>query len=529
MKKYNIVLGLLLSGTIISSCSSSFLELYPETAQSSGTFYRTADQFDQAMNAAYTGLRYIASDGLFMDEMRSDNAFYTYYYGDRGPFNAYEKPCLFIDDEVSANAGPILERWQVDYQNIAKTNTVLDRIEASEMTNVEKSSYRAEALFLRAFYYFDLVKCFGGVPLTLNEVTGTDGVFTARASVEECYTQILADLNEAISIGLPIPARFPDENGGRATMGAARMLRAEVNMTKSSPDYATAESDLKAITQMNYELLNDYAECFNPTNKNNRESILEVQYTEDGASEQYSTIAFRMIPKCSNVVDMMGIAGSNYAGGGTVTGTSGGWVVPTKHMVDSYEDGDLRLFASIVVAEGTSSGDSFTFEQIVDDVRNYVCPAGKDFRYMVKKYYHPPYKYTMRGVENFPVYRYSGALLLLAECLVQEGKSAEALPYINKVRARAGLANLTTCTLEDVSNEQKHELAFENHRWSDLKRQGLAKSVMTNYGQWMKANFAWVAALNNGTCFNIENFRMIYAIPTRELEINPQLTQNPGY
>ncbi|MDD3787111.1 MAG: RagB/SusD family nutrient uptake outer membrane protein [Petrimonas sp.] len=522
MRKYILITILLISGLLLS-CKDSFLNLYPETNITSASFYKTASHFDQALNAAYTGLRSIAYDGLFMDEMRSDNAFYTIYYGDRGPYSAYEKPCLFIDDVVSANAGPIRDRWTVNYQNIAKVNTILGRLDASQMTDTEKSKVKAEASFLRAYYYFDLVKCFGGVPLSLTEVTTSSEAFLAKSTIEECYSQILTDLKTAIDIGLPIPANFPNDNKGRATMGAARMLRAYVNMTKPSPDYVTAESDLKAIIQMNYGLLIDYKSVFDPSNKNHKETIFEVQYTEDGSTNQYSTFAWKMLPKCSNLQDMMGIGGSNYAGG-----ASGGWVVPTKEMVDSYEVGDSRLPVSIVVVEGHSEEDNFYYEQI-RPAKNYAVPAGKDYRYMVNKYYHPPYAYSLRGIENFPIYRYSGTLLLLSECLVKQGKNSEALPYINQVRTRAGITPLSSCTLQNVADEMRHELAYENHRWSDLKRLGIVKQVMTAHGERIKELHPWVKATNNDGCFKIDDFRMIYAIPTREIDINNLLEQNPGY
>lgn len=521
--KNNYLLILLIFSFIFVSCSDSFLNLSPETNVTSTTFYKTKEHFDQALIAAYTGFRNIALDGLWMDEMRSDNAFYTIYYGDRGPYSAYEKPCLYIDDNVSANAGPIRDRWIVNYQNIAKVNTILDRLGSSQLTDDEKSKVEAEALFLRAFYYFDLVKCFGGVPLTLHEVTSASDAFIARSSLEDCYAQMLNDLNKSVEIGLPIPVEFPKDNSGRATMGAVRMLRAYVNMTKPNPDYSSAEKDLIEITKMNYGLLNDYNDIFDPNNKNHKETILDVQYTEDGSTNQYSDFAWRLAPKCSNLIDMMGVAGSNYAF------TSGGWVVPTKEMVDSYELGDSRLPASIVVVEGHSDGDNFYYEKIISDARNYQVPKGKDYRYMVKKYFHPPYSYSLRSNENFPVYRYSGALLLLSESLIRQGKFSDALPYINQVRTRAGLPLLTNCTLQDVSNEMRHELAFENKRWSDLKRMGLAKEVMTAHGEMIKELYPWVKATNNDGCFKIEDFRMIYAIPIRELEINNLLTQNPGY
>lgn len=521
MKKIYI---LLVAGVLVLlSCGESFLDLYPETSITSPSFYKTAEHFDQALNATYTGLRNIAVNGMFMDEMRSDNAFYTIYSGGGGPYNPYETPCLFIDDAIlSANAGPINERWIVNYQNIAKANTIIDKLDASELPDVEKAKVRAEALFLRAFYYFDLVKCFGGVPLYLSEVTSVKDAFLPRSSVEECYAQILRDLDSAIDLGLPIPARFPIDNSGRAKMGAARMLRAYANMTKPNPDYTTAETDLMEITKMNYKLLNSYEDVFNPQNKNHEEMIFDVQYTEDGSTNQYSVFAWRFAPKCSNLIDMMGVGGSNYGA------VSGGWVVPTKEMVDSYEPGDTRLPASIVVVEGYSEGDNFYYEQI-REVKDYVVPPGKDYRYMVNKYFNPPYIYSLRADENFPIYRYAGALLLLSECLVRQGKESEALPYINQVRARAGIPALGNVTLEDVANEMRHELAYENHRWSDLKRTGFVKEVMTAHGERIKDLHPWVRATNNDGCFIIDDFRMIYAIPPREIDINNLLEQNPGY
>jgi hypothetical protein len=123
------------------------------------------------------------------------------------------------------------------------------------------------------------------------------------------------------------------------------------------------------------------------------------------------------------------------------------------------------------------------------------------------------------------VYRYSGALLLLAECLIAEGKGAEALPYLNQVRARAGLPALAAATKDNVANEMRHELAFENHRWTDLIRNGMAVDLLKAKGQRLKALNGWLLP---GT-FNVTQDRLLYAIPFRELQINSKLTQNPGY
>ena len=417
------------SAFIISSCDNSFLELYPETSISAETFFKTVDHFDQALIASYTGLRNIAQDGIFMDEMRSDNAFFTYYSADRGTYMRTEVIALFLDDESTGNW--IENRYQSDYACIARLNTILDRLESSEMTSEEKNKVKAEALFLRSYYYFDLVQHWGGVPLVLHEILTETEAFTAKSSSEEVYAQIIADVSEAIDLGLPMAKNFPQD--GRATEGAAKMLRAYAYMSQPSKDYEAAEKDLKDITRMNYALLDEYANVFSKSNKNNKESIFEVQYTEDGSTDQYSTFPWNFIPKCSNNEFLMGVSGSNYVGD-NYNGSSGGWCVPTDEMIKSYEEGDKRLDASIAVAEGiVDGGENFTCDA-VKSIIDYEPTNGKDFRYFVKKYYHPPYTYSLKADDNFPIYRYAGALLLLSEALVKQNKNDEALPYINQVR-----------------------------------------------------------------------------------------------
>lgn len=515
MKKNNIIHLVCLSGLLVlTSCSNSFLDLTDETTITSETFYKTSTHFEQAIVASYTATRNIALDGIFMDEMRSDNTFYTRYSGDRGPYNSTEKIALFFDDETVSWAP---DRYNNVYACIARLNTILGRLDASELTEEEKQTVRAESLFLRAYYYFDLVTHWGGVPLMLEEVLTEADAFKAKSTVEEVYSQILADVSEAISIGLPVASTFPQS--GRATMGAAKMLRAYVYMSQPNRDYRAAEQDLLDITKMNYALLDDYASVFDPANKNSKESIFEVQYIEDGSTDQYNTIPWRVIPKCSNNDFLMGIAGSNYAG------TSGGWCVPTEEMINSYEEGDKRLDASIAVAEGiTDASEQFTCEA-VKTVSDYQPITGKSYYYFIRKYYHPPYQYSLRAHDNFPIYRYAGALLLLAENLVEQNRNAEALPYVNQVRARAGLPALTQLTAEDVANEMRHELAFENHRWTDLIRTGKAIETMREFGKTMKSLYPWILPAE----FDVKEERLVYAFPLREIQVNYLLEQNPGY
>lgn len=192
---------------------------------------------------------------------------------------------MFLDDET---VGWSPDRYKGVYSSIAKVNTILGRLDASELTEEEKKTVKAEALFLRAFYYFDLVQHWGGVPLMLQEVTTEAEAFAAKSPAEDVYKQVLTDVSEAISLGLPVASTFPQS--GRATMGAAKMLRAYCYMSQPTRDYKAAEQDLKDITQMNYGLLDSYEAVFNPANKNSKESILKYSTSKMALMQAYIMI-----------------------------------------------------------------------------------------------------------------------------------------------------------------------------------------------------------------------------------------------
>jgi hypothetical protein len=194
-------------------------------------------------------------------------------------------------------------------------------------------------------------------------------------------------------------------------------------------------------------------------------------------------------------------------------------------MVSSYEPGDLRLGPSVAVVEGTISGvEDFTISALKSSV-GYTPTPGVTYFYMINKYFHPPYVASFNTPDDFPVFRYSGALLLLAECLVDEGNATAALPYLNQVRARAGLPAQTVATIDNIATEARHELAFENHRWTDLIRIGQAIPVCTAKGVRLKAIYGYLLP----TTFNVTQDRLVYPIAIRELQINTNLVQNPGY
>ena len=510
---------LLIISTGILSCSDDFLDLTPETYLSSSSFYMDKAQFDQSLIAAYEPLRSVVHANIFMDEMRSDNTFFTRYSANRGFETSTESLALFLDDENSAatpNSPGNL--YAINYTGIARANTILSKLEGSDIEQPEKDEILGQALFLRAFYYFNLVQHYGPVPLHLEEINSPEEAFKPRNSLEEIYAQIVDDLTSAMPV-LPVVTSFPQS--GRASKGAAKMLLAYAYMTKPSPMYEQAEAELKDITNMSYSLLNDYSSVFDPTNKNNSESIFEVQYLSDLSNGQQSSFAWRFAPKTTNPGFLMGFDGSGM-------NIFSGWNVPTQEMVDSYEEGDLRLPASIAVVEGTISGVEDFTATAIKSPRDYVPTSEAAFFCMIKKYYHPPYIAEFNTPENWPIFRYSGTLLLLAECLIKQNKPGQALPYINMVRERAGLEDVSNATINVVLREMRHELAFENHRYADLKRMDKAVEVLNAMGERLKGlpGNGWILP----NAFNVTENKLIYPIPSRELQINPLLApQNPGY
>ena len=506
---YSLIVLIIVSTT---SCKKDFLVLYPEGQMNEGNFYKTTTDFQQAVVGAYVPMRDIANYAYFMEEMRSDNTEYDYNSKDRGGA-AYEQFADFLDD----SSNPILVNvWMAAYKGIQRTNIIIDRIAGIPSTTIvdaDRNQIIGEAKALRAHYYFELVRLYGGVPLYLHEVKDNSSAFVNRSSVDDVYTQIIADYTDALSLLAP-PAKFPQS--GAVTKGMVATELGLVYLTLK--DYAKATPLLQSVTQMGYALLPNYADVFKLANKNSKESIFEIQY-KAGSDGQSSSFIYKFIPITPNTTNILGV---NYNNG------SGGFNVPTADMIAAYEKGDVRLNASIAVAKGKYNTN---VDFIADSVVSILNPAtaGSVSKCFIRKYYNKPYGLQNNTDDNWPLYRYSDVLLMLAESLNEQGKSSEALPYLNLVRSRAGLIPATTTDQAAlrtiIFHERRVELAFENHRWFDLLRTGQAISVMNAFGVLQKAKYPYILP----TAYTVTNDRLVYAIPYRELQVNPALTQNHGY
>jgi len=488
----NKILIVSILALMLNACSKDFLDINPKTFVSSASFFQTESDFTQALNGAYSALRNVYNDAYVMGEMRSDNTHYYYKYSDRGPQNVGKEDVSgFVDDAINQYSA---SKYYSCYLGISRTNAVIDRLTASTLSSAVKDKIAGEAKFLRAFYYFELVQYYGDVPLYLTEVSSEGQTVLPRSAKADVYKQIIADATEAIS---KLPATQTEK--GRVTKGSAKTLLGYVYMTQKQ--YVLAQAQLTDVTGLGYSLLPDYGSIFDTKNKNNAESIFEVQY-QQGNQGQQSGWTYQFIPGLLDTKVITGITGNNQ--------TSGGWNIPTEDLLASYEAGDKRKDASIAMGYTNESG---TFIAMP----------------FIKKYLHA-HSIFFNCDDDWMVYRYADVLLLLAESLNEQGKSSEALTHLNKVRSRAGLVNATETNQAAlriiIAHERRVELAFENHRWLDLVRTGQAITVMSAFGTKMKQLHSDYLLART---YNVTENRLIFPIPQNEITLNPALTQNPGY
>jgi hypothetical protein len=444
---------------LLTACGKSFLDLSPEHFQNEGDYFKTADQFRQAVNGAYAPLQGLhTGTGWALMEMRSDNTSYQKNTGDASGFPREEIDEFREQDDNSL----VYQYFNYSYNGIARCNTLLDHLEGAAIDTAIKSQIRGQATFLRAFYYFNLVRTFGDVPVVTHEVSSTTEAFdiAARKPVADVYAQIITDAQAAVA---SLPVMWADgKDKGRVVKASAQTLLAEVYLTQKQ--YANAIPLLRAVMQSanGYTLLPDYAGLYTLAGENSAESIFEIQYME-GAANEFSDFIYQFAPYN---------AGTSVTGFGLYTGSGSGWNIPTQDMMDAYETGDRRKDISV--------SQSFTDPN-----------TGKVVPYVIK--YKTPHTIRYQTGSNFPVYRYADVLLMLAECLNETAFAAngEAYTLLNQVRQRAGLLPKTAGNIDpalDVNTqeafrravwqERRVELAFENHRWFDLLRTGQAAAVM---------------------------------------------------
>jgi tetratricopeptide (TPR) repeat protein len=487
----------------LNSCNG-FLDITPEVLVTSDKFFVTKSDYDQAVLGAYQPLQNIYNTDWILTELVSDNTFFVYNIANRGT-----KPTEdFATFTLETNNGFLANQWVWFYQIISRANQILEKIDESNLSQIDKDNIKGQVLFLRAFSYFELVKKFGDVPLFLSVPGSYSDAFLPRSTSDKIYAQIISDLNISKTL---LPAK-KDQIFGKANSGAALTLLGHVYLTQKK--LKESETIFKEVLNMGYSLLPSYVDIFKPSNKGHNESIFEICYLDGTSFNVGSTFLYSFLPTLTNPSIITGVSPSSV--------NSGNFNIPTPELLEAYEDKilDKRFSASIGFHSGPSPVPGVVYNNFP----------------FIKKYLQPHVRFGETN-NNFPIYRYADVLLMLAESLNEQGKGNEAIQYLNLVRSRAGLTDaqyISQLNLKNlILNERRIEFAFENKRWQDLIRSGNAVSIMSDFGKKVILNPKnYYYPLNTAPLtgsFNIKETNFIYPIPVREIIVNPSLTQNPGY
>ncbi len=491
-----LTLGLLVG----TSCTKEYLDVKPTDTVTAENFYKTQTDAIQATNAAYSQLQ---QNGMFnyslwgIGDVMSDNSF----LGGGGAADGIEFQQL--DSYTIPTTNPLTtSHWQRAYLGIGEANQVLLHVPDITMDATIKNRCLGEAEFLRALYYFYLVRGFGDVPLVLTPAqTAAEAASVTRTPTAQVYAQIVKDLTDAIT---KLPTSYSGDDVGRATKWSATALLAKVYLTQG--DLPNAATQARAvIASSGKSMWPNFADNFKVETENGQESLFEVQF-KSGLSS-YSTDGPGSV--------MNEFWGARFYGSPYVVSSGGyGFNIPEKDLVAGYGVGDTRRAATVF-----APGDKYPDGQVQPSSPTAL--PGDPLCYNVRKQYVGTVSVNnWDSPLNFPVLRLSEMYLILAEAAGPTGEGVEA---INKVRRRAyGLAINTPAPAVDLTaatsnfkaavvQERRLELAFEDDRWYDLKRTGTLVATMTAQGK------------------SIKDFNNLLPIPQSEINVNPNLTQNPGY
>ncbi|RRB03834.1 RagB/SusD family nutrient uptake outer membrane protein [Larkinella rosea] len=391
--------------------------------------------------------------------------------------------------------------WVASYKGIGNANLAIAKIPAIAMDEATKKKALGEARFLRAWYYFNLVRIFGKVPIITDPVGLTsENLYPEQATEEAVYKVIVDDLVEAEASGLP----YLDKSG-RVSLGAVKSLLASVYLTMAGfPLQKGAEYFKKAadkanevITSNQYSLFTSYDDLHDPAKKNIGENIFMVQFA---ANIQPSGWQTSIIP---------------YNQGISAYSDETGAVFANKEFVESYEKGDKRAEEKQFYYRTYTLSDNRTKTV---DLGGY---------YIYKHFDTAAHLTTTSSDLNWPLLRYAEVLLTYAEAANEaSGPTADALEAVNKIRRRANLPNLTGLTKEQlreaVWRERWFELSFENKTWFDMARLRKAFNVSTRtFENYVGHKFSYGPVLKER--------ELLFPIPTAEIRNNNKLKQNTGY
>lgn len=444
----------------MTSCGDSFFDLEPASSVTIDKVYKTASDYNVAVIGCYAKLQSQVNFYTECCEYRSDNL-------SLGAPTAGTQDRYDIDHFTEKPSNGILSSYWANFNNnVYRCNLLLDQIDGANFAENLKKQYKGEAMFIRALNYFNMYRIWGGVPATKHVVSAAEALKVARYSDEQMFDLIAGDLKEIVDNNY-LPETYSSADMGRATSGAAKALLGKVYLTFHK---WTEAKDILSQLIGKYQLVSPIAQVFNVDNKNNNEIIFAVHFNKEIEGEGHSY--WYNLTNASDDTNQ------------------------TSSLLNTFPTGDTRK-------------DLITYVQVEKTVR------------LMNKFYDTKSP-TFKTVGNDQILlRYADVLLMYAEALNEIQYDASALKYLNAVRQRAGISNLTAKQLptqekfrKGILVERQREFPYEGQRWFDLVRMGFAKSVMAENG------------------IEIKDYQLLFPIPQQEIEKvgnKSILWQNPGY
>lgn len=508
-KRYFV--ALILSFCLLGACSDDFLEVDPVGLALEDNYYRNAEEAYNGLVAVYDPLGWA---GTYINKTFPLNAVSDDFHCGGGSATDNNHVQVWDKFTVTPVEGPQNELWRKGYSGVFRANVLIDKLPGVDMDENLKKRFVAEAKFLRAYYYFDLIRLFRNIPLILKPLT-TDEVFTAEQAEREVVFKAIEDDLIAAIPDLPSTLNLENE-AGRATEGAGRALLGKVYLEQNKFDDATREfkevnGDPGGTSQYGYRLMENYADLFKLEHEFNEESIFEISHNStsnqgwDGyGSTEGNVLAILVAPRTYVIKDR---------DAGAPTFVSGWSFNPvTESLVNAFVQGgvyDPRYTATIANIDSLEQAGVVSYEHAFENTGYFLAKfAGREEN-----------KSTGTGAMelNFPTNEYEIRLadtyLLEAEAIVR-GSGGEGDPraqaLLDAVRARVGLGSVPA-TFDNIFAERRLELAGEGHRWFDLVRTGKAESVLADRG-FVKGKHEYLP------------------IPQREIDFDKTLIkQDPAY
>lgn len=462
MKKILVLASL--ATLLMTSCGDSFFDLEPASSVTIDKVYKTASDYNVAVIGCYAKLQSQVNFYTECCEYRSDNL-------SLGAPTAGTQDRYDIDHFTEKPSNGILSSYWANFNNnVYRCNLLLDQIDGANFAENLKKQYKGEAMFIRALNYFNMYRIWGGVPATKHVVSAAEALKVARYSDEQMFDLIAGDLKEIVDNNY-LPETYSSADMGRATSGAAKALLGKVYLTFHK---WTEAKDILSQLIGKYQLVSPIAQVFDVDNKNNNEIIFAVHFNKEIEGEGHSY--WYNLTNASDDTNQ------------------------TSSLLNTFPTGDARK-------------DLITYVQVEKNVR------------LMNKFYDTKSP-TFKTVGNDQILlRYADVLLMYAEALNEiqydASEGSLALKYLNAVRQRAGISNLTVKQLptqekfrKGILVERQREFPYEGQRWFDLVRMGFAKSVMAENG------------------VEIKDYQLLFPISQQEIEKvgdKSILWQNPGY